>query len=74
MESGVARKNIEDWDGYKTHLRELMGQESQLTRQLYDTARRHPQRVVFAEGGHPNMLKARRRSKSGGYLPSYYIR
>ena len=29
MESGVARKNIENWDEYKTHLRELMGQESQ---------------------------------------------
>ena len=66
MESGVARKNIEDWDGYKTHLRELMGQESQLTRQLYDTARRHPQRVVFAEGGHPNMLKAAVEAKAEG--------
>ena len=66
MESGVARKNIEDWDEYKTHLRELMGQESQLTRQLYDTARRHPQRVVFAEGGHPNMLKAAVEAKAEG--------
>ena len=34
-----------------------MGYESKLTRQLYDTARRSPQRVVFAEGIHPNMLK-----------------
>ena len=66
MESGVARKNIEDWEDYKTHLRELMGQESQLTRQLYDTARRNPQRVVFAEGGHPNMLKAAVEAKSEG--------
>ena len=66
MESGVARKNIENWDDYKTHLRELMGQESQLTRQLYDTARRNPQRVVFAEGGHPNMLKAAVEAKSEG--------
>lgn len=66
MESGVARKHIENWDDYKTHLRELMGQESQLTRQLYDTARRNPQRVVFAEGGHPNMLKAAVEAKSEG--------
>ena len=49
MESGVARKNITDWEAYKTRLRELMGQESKLTRQLYETARRDPQRVVFAE-------------------------
>ena len=58
MESGVARKDIEDWDAYRLQLRELMGYESKLTRQLYDTARRNPQRVVFAEGIHPNMLKA----------------
>ena len=57
MESGVARKDIEDWDAYRLQLRELMGYESKLTRQLYDTARRNPQRVVFAEGIHPNMLQ-----------------
>ena len=57
MDSGVARKQITDWEGYKNHLRELMGQENKLTRQLYETARRCPQRVVFAEGTHPNMLK-----------------
>jgi malate dehydrogenase (oxaloacetate-decarboxylating)(NADP+) len=66
MESGVARKQITDWEEYKNHLRELMGQENKLTRQLYDTARRCPQRVVFAEGGHPNMLKAAVEAKSEG--------
>ncbi len=66
MESGVARNPIEDWDAYKLRLRELMGYESRLTRQLYDTARRNPQRVVFAEGIHPNMLKAAVEAKSEG--------
>lgn len=66
MESGVARKQITDWEEYKNYLRELMGQENKLTRQLYDTARRCPQRVVFAEGGHPNMLKAAVEAKSEG--------
>ena len=66
MESGVARKQITDWDAYKAHLRELMGQENKLTRQLYDTARRCPQRVVFAEGTHPNMLRAAVEAKSEG--------
>lgn len=66
MESGVARKPIEDWETYRQHLKELMGQESKLTRQLYDTARRHPQRVVFAEGVHPNMLKAAVEAKAEG--------
>ena len=66
MDSGVARKQITDWEGYKNHLRELMGQENNLTRQLYETARRCPQRVVFAEGTHPNMLKAAVEAKSEG--------
>lgn len=66
MDSGVARKQITDWEGYKNHLRELMGQENKLTRKLYDTARSCPQRVVFAEGGHPNMLKAAVEAKAEG--------
>lgn len=66
MASGVARKNIEDWDAYRTRLRELMGQESKLTRQMFEMARRNPQRVVFAEGIHPNMLKAAVEAKAEG--------
>ena len=66
MESGVARKPITDWEAYATQLRELMGQESKLTRQLYDTARSNPQRVVFAEGIHPTMLKAAVEAKAEG--------
>ena len=66
MDSGVARNPITDWEAYRQHLKELMGQESKLTRQLYDTARRDPQRVVFAEGIHPTMLKAAVEAKSEG--------
>ena len=66
MDSGVARKPITDWEVYRQHLKELMGQESKLTRQLYDTARRNPQRVVFAEGIHPTVLKAAVEAKSEG--------
>ena len=66
MESGVARKPITDWESYRQHLKELMGQKSKLTRQLRDTARRNPQRVVFAEGIHPNMLKAAVEARAEG--------
>ena len=66
MESGVARKPIKDWDAYALHLRELMGYESKMTRQLRDAARRDPQRVVFAEGIHPNMLRAAVEAKAEG--------
>ena len=58
IKSGVARKSITDWSAYKDHLRQLLGQETKLTRTLHATAALHPQRVVFAEGGHPTMMKA----------------
>ncbi len=58
IESGVARTTITDWDAYKDRLRQLLGQETKLTRNLHATAAMHPQRVVFAEGGHPTMMKA----------------
>ena len=66
MDSGVARTPITDWEAYKQHLRQLLGQETKLTRKLHDTARRHPQRVVFAEGGNPTMLKAAVQTKTEG--------
>jgi malate dehydrogenase (oxaloacetate-decarboxylating)(NADP+) len=66
MDSGVARKPIEDWDVYKNHLRELMGYESRFTRQFMDMARNNPKRVVFAEGTHPNMLRAAVEAKNEG--------
>ena len=66
MDSGVARKPITDWKAYRQHLRELMGQESKFTQNLYDTARLNPRRVVFAEGTHPTMLEAAIRAKEEG--------
>ncbi len=66
IKSGVARKEITDWKAYRQQLRELMGQESKLTQNLYDTARLNPKRVVFAEGTHPTMLEAAIRAKEEG--------
>ena len=66
IESGVARKNITDWEEYKEHLLEFMGRESKLTQQIYDMARTEVQRVVFAEGAHPSMMKAAVQAKEEG--------
>ena len=66
IESGVARKNIEDWEEYKDSLSVLLGQETKLTQKLYATAAAHPQRVVFAEAVHPTMLKAAVTAKAEG--------
>ena len=66
IESGVARKKIEDWDAYRQHLKELMGYESKLSAQLFNIAKQNPQKVVFAEGIHPSMMKAAVEAKNEG--------
>ena len=66
IDSGVARRNIDDWDKYKRSLSVLLGQETKLTQKLYATAAAHPQRVVFAEAVHPTMLKAAVQAKAEG--------
>ena len=66
IESGLARKTIENWDEYKRSLSVLLGQETKLTQKLYATASAHPQRVVFAEAVHPTMLKAAVQAKAEG--------
>ena len=66
IDSGVARKNITDWEKYKKSLSVLLGQETKLTQKLYSTAANHPQRVVFAEAVHPTMLKAAVQAKAEG--------
>ncbi|MDD7725125.1 MAG: NADP-dependent malic enzyme [Bacteroidales bacterium] len=66
MESGVARKNIEDWTAYEQKLRRLMGLDNKMLRSFYDMARQNPRRVVFSEGNHVNMLKAAAQALSEG--------
>lgn len=58
MESGVARKPIDDWAAYDDKLKSLMGLDNQMLRGLYNMARQNPRRVVFSEANHVNMIKA----------------
>lgn len=71
MDSGVARTPIKDWKAYRQRLRELMGQETKFTQNLYDTARSNPKRVVFAEGTHPTMLQAAVRAKRRAFASPF---
>ncbi|HIX75563.1 MAG TPA: NADP-dependent malic enzyme [Candidatus Parabacteroides intestinipullorum] len=66
IESGVSRKTITDWEGYRNHLREMMGYDNKLLRSFTDMAKAHPKRVVFAEANHINMLKAAVEAKNEG--------
>ncbi len=66
IDSGVARKEITDWEGYSNKLRELMGHDNKMLRRFYETARSNPKRVVFSESNHINMLKAAEAALSEG--------
>lgn len=66
MASGVARKQITDWEAYANHLREMMGYDNKLLRSFTEMAKANPKRVVFAEANHINMLKAAVEAKAEG--------
>ena len=58
IDSGVARKNITDWDAYKSDLRKRLGLDNQLIRDIRDKAKHNPKRVLFGEATNYKVLKA----------------
>ena len=58
MDSGVARKEITDWDDYKQALNRRLGLDNRLIRSIMNKAQRDPKRVVFAEAESFKVLKA----------------
>jgi len=58
MDSGVARKPIENWDAYRDELSRRLGLDNQLIRFIRTKAQRDPKRIVFAEAENFKILKA----------------
>lgn len=58
METGVARKTIEDWDEYKHELLERLGISKQIVRVAIEKAKGSMKRIVFPEGNQFKILKA----------------
>jgi malate dehydrogenase (oxaloacetate-decarboxylating)(NADP+) len=58
IDSGVAQKNIANWDGYVLELNKRLGLDNQLFRVVSNKARRDPKRLVFAEADNLKILKA----------------
>lgn len=58
ISSGVARKEITDWEQYNEKLNRLMGYDSKLMRRFSELVKANPRRVVFGEGNTDNMLLA----------------
>jgi malate dehydrogenase (oxaloacetate-decarboxylating)(NADP+) len=58
MDSGVARKEITDWEAYKEELKTRLGLDDKLLRTITNKAKSAPKRVVFAEADNYKILKA----------------
>ncbi len=58
MDSGVARRPIEDMEKYVEHLEALQGRSKEIMRSLINKAKSNPKRVVFPEGDEEKILRA----------------
>jgi malate dehydrogenase (oxaloacetate-decarboxylating)(NADP+) len=58
MESGVAKNPILDWDVYERQLKNRLGLDNILIRNITEKAQSNPKRVVFAEADNIKILKA----------------
>jgi malate dehydrogenase (oxaloacetate-decarboxylating)(NADP+) len=66
MESGVARNPILDWEAYEMELKNRLGLDNKLIRNITEKAQRSPKRVVFAEADNIKILKAAQTSWEEG--------
>lgn len=59
IDSGVARKTIEDWDAYRAELEKRMGRNDKLMRRIRTMVEKAPiKRVAFSNGENPSVIKA----------------
>jgi len=66
IESGVATKEITDWDAYRAELRERMGIDHSIMRSAYAKAKSSPKRVVFTDASDVKVLQAAIQVKNDG--------
>mgnify|MGYP002629954022 CR=1 FL=1 len=60
VDSGVARKSIDDWDAYRERLERLLGRTEQIIRPIIRRAKLEKKRIVFPEGSRPKIIRAAR--------------
>ena len=58
MDSGVARRPIDDLDKYRDRLEALQGRSKEMMRVLINKAKSNPKRLVFPEGDEDKILRA----------------
>jgi malate dehydrogenase (oxaloacetate-decarboxylating)(NADP+) len=67
MTSGVAQKEIADFDAYRQELRARLNPTVSVLSLAYEAAKASPKRVLFAEGEEPNVLRAAIAFRESGY-------
>jgi malate dehydrogenase (oxaloacetate-decarboxylating)(NADP+) len=58
IDSGVAKRTINDWDAYRAELENRLGKDNKLMRSLADKAKSNPKRIVFSEADNYKILRA----------------
>ena len=66
METGVAKKPIEDWDIYAQQLQSRLGIDQKLMSGVIARAKNNPQRVVFTDGDNYKVIKAAEKLSNEG--------
>ncbi|TIX49415.1 NADP-dependent malic enzyme [Alteraurantiacibacter aquimixticola] len=67
MDSGVAQDRIEDFDEYALALRSRLNPTTSVLTRVYDEAKAHPKRMVFAEAEEDVALRAAIQFRDFGY-------
>ncbi len=66
MDSGVAMRPIVDFDAYRERLSRFVFRSGLVMKPVFDTARKSPKRVIFAEGDRIRVLQAAHQVLSEG--------
>ena len=67
VQSGVAQKPIANMEAYRQELRARLNPTVSVMSLAYESAKKNPKRVLFAEGEEPNVLRAAIAFKEAGY-------
>ncbi|MFB6267233.1 MAG: NADP-dependent malic enzyme [Halodesulfurarchaeum sp.] len=66
MESGVARREIEDLDAYRERLEARLGKAREMMRIVFNKAKSDPKRIALAEGDDEKMIRAANQMREEG--------
>ena len=58
IESGVARKQINDWHSYEEELKERLGFSKEILRVIISKAQKSPKKIVYPEGEEEKIIRA----------------